>query len=211
MCQTRRFTSPIRPAPVTCGNARPVCTRMFAGVSSDVCTGAGHVRGGGVRRPTGRRRRPRTDGRVSVDVKRWGADADSRRVSMTTPRMERQEPRAVDSSNTDDLAAVLAAVIASTRSDEDICDHTGLALDTVQAAIADLVQRDIIGTVYGGYCQASQARCAGPCSRAGREMRGKEVVVDAQTLGWACADCWDAGVEPEHSGVQSEPGDNLSA
>jgi len=96
---------------------------------------------------------------------------------------------------TDDLAAVLAAMIASDRTAEGIRDHTGVVRDDVTVAIAQLCQRGLIRDIGGGRYHAAQALCAGPCSRGGQAVRGQEVVINAQTLRWMCATCWDADVE----------------
>jgi hypothetical protein len=90
-----------------------------------------------------------------------------------------------------DLASVLATVISSDRTSEEILDGTGVVSDDVQPAIAHLLQRDIIRSVSGSHYHASQTRCAGPCTRDGRAIRGQEVVIDSKTLRWTCADCWD--------------------
>jgi len=104
---------------------------------------------------------------------------------------------------TDDLASVLAVVIASTRTVEGILDHTGVARADGVAAIAHLRQRDIIRDVGGENYHAAQTLCAGPCSRAGRAIGGHEVVINPQTFRWMCATCWDAGATPHRSSTPS--------
>jgi hypothetical protein len=113
--------------------------------------------------------------------------------------MDDHAAAAMNEPTTDDLASVLAIVIASSRTAEDIRDHTGAVSDKLQAAIAQLVERDIIRKVGGHYYHASQSLCAGPCSRGGRLMRGYEVVINPQTLRWMCAACWDAKPEPDQN------------
>jgi hypothetical protein len=108
----------------------------------------------------------------------------------------------------DDLASVLANVIASTRSAEDIRDHTGVVWEDVEAAVAHLLQRNVIRDVGGKRYHATQALCAGPCSRGGRTLGGQEVVVNAQTLGWMCAACWDAGAAAGGPAPAAQPGED---
>jgi hypothetical protein len=97
------------------------------------------------------------------------------------------------SPTTDDLAAVLASVISSDRDADSIRAHTELPLETVQAAIADLMQRRLMQGLGEERYHVSQALCAGPCSRGGRGLQGQEVVINARTLRWTCATCWDTG------------------
>jgi hypothetical protein len=99
----------------------------------------------------------------------------------------------------DSLASVLAAVIASDRTAEEIRDHIGVVLDDVTASIAQLYQRGVIRDTGRGRYHAAQSLCAGPCSRGGRTMLGQEVVINTQTLRWMCATCWDATVGPNRS------------
>jgi hypothetical protein len=99
----------------------------------------------------------------------------------------------------DQLASVLAAVISSDRTAEEIRDHTGVLREDVVGAITGLLQRNVIRGMGGERYHASQSLCAGPCSRGGREMRGQEVVINAQTLRWMCAPCWDGEVERKRS------------
>jgi len=105
--------------------------------------------------------------------------------------------------NPDDLATVLASVIASNRTAEEIRDHTGVVWVHVNVAIAHLEHRGIIRKTVGEHYHASQALCAGPCSRGGRDVYGQEVVINPKTLRWMCAACWDAGVEPNRNDAPS--------
>jgi hypothetical protein len=100
---------------------------------------------------------------------------------------------------TDALASVLAVVIASNRTAEEIRDHTGVVWDDVNAGIAYLKQRGIIRSIGGEHYHASQILCAGPCSRGGRDLGGQEVVINPKTLRWMCAACWDAEALPNRS------------
>jgi len=105
--------------------------------------------------------------------------------------------------NVDDLASVLASVIASSRNAEDIRNHTGLAGDGVLAIVTTLSARYLIRDVGGGLYHATQTLCAGPCSRGGRSKRGHVVVINPVTLRWMCADCWDATTEPPQEAAAS--------
>jgi hypothetical protein len=98
----------------------------------------------------------------------------------------------MSSPTTDDLASVLAAVISSDRVVESLREKTGLPGETVQAVIADLMQRGLLRGMGDGRYHVSQSLCAGPCSRGGRGLQGQEVVVNTRTLRWTCAACWDA-------------------
>ena len=112
---------------------------------------------------------------------------DSMRISSTDP---------MTSPTTDDLSSVLASVISSDRDAESICVHTELPPETVQAAIADLMQRGLVKGMGEGRYHASQLLCAGPCSRGGSGLQGQEVVINRRTLRWTCATCWDTGKHP---------------
>jgi hypothetical protein len=101
--------------------------------------------------------------------------------------------------STDELASVLASLIGSSRTAEDIRDHSGVAWDSVKAAIACLSEREIIYEIVAGYYHARQGLCAGPCSRGGSDVRGQAVVVNAKTLRWMCETCWNVGAEPNRS------------
>ena len=96
---------------------------------------------------------------------------------------------------TDDLGSVLASVISSDRDAESIRAHTDLPWESVQAAIADLLQQGLVhGTGEGRY-HVTQSLCAGPCSRGGRGLQGQEVVINTRTMRWTCAACWDASAD----------------
>lgn len=99
----------------------------------------------------------------------------------------------------DDLASILAVVISSTRTAEEIRDGTGVVSDDVQPAVAHLARRGIIRDIGDGHYHASQTSCAGSCERKGSDVRGQEVVIAARTLRWTCAACWDAEVERNRS------------
>ena len=89
----------------------------------------------------------------------------------------------------DQLASVVASVIGSSRTADDIRDHSGVSGDQVGAAITYLREREVIREVASGHYHVSQSLCAGTCSRGGRAVRGEDVVINMQTLGWMCADC----------------------
>ncbi len=96
----------------------------------------------------------------------------------------------------DDLASVVAIVIGSNRTAEDIRDHTGVVWDDVLASIVYLAERGVVREVGSGQYRVSQKLCAGPCSRGGTDVRGEEVVINPTTFRWMCGACWDANDEP---------------
>jgi hypothetical protein len=96
----------------------------------------------------------------------------------------------------DVLASLLAAVIASNRTAEELRDMTGIAADEIEPAITYLRDKNRITGIGAQHYHASQALCAGPCSRGGRLMRGEEVVINPKTFRWMCAECWDATAKP---------------
>ena len=105
--------------------------------------------------------------------------------------------------DTDTLATVLASVIASERSAEEIRAHTELPWDDVQAAVTNLSLRYIIRNPDGElHYRATQSTCSGWCLREGREMHGQEVVIDPQPLRWFCPDCWEERVERVRSIIE---------
>ncbi len=93
--------------------------------------------------------------------------------------------------DSDTLASVLASVIGSDRSREEIQRYTGLAADAVDGAVRHLANMRLIQAFDGRRYHATQGVCAGPCSRGGRTVRGTEVVISSTTLRWMCAPCWD--------------------
>src|SRR5215218_6940201 len=93
----------------------------------------------------------------------------------------------------EDLGSVLASVISSDRDADSIRAYTDLPRETVQAAIADLSRRGLLNEMAEGRYHVNQALCSGPCSRGGRGLQGQEVVINAGTLRWTCATCWDGG------------------
>ena len=105
----------------------------------------------------------------------------------------------------DDLASLVAIVIGSTRSAEDIRDHTGVAWDDVQAGIAYLTQRGVVREVATGQYHVVQRLCAGPCSRGGSGVIGEPVLINSNTFRWICASCWNAGAP--QSSLEPPPSD----
>lgn len=101
----------------------------------------------------------------------------------------------------DDLASVVAIVIGSIRTAEDIRDHTGVVWDDVLASIAYLSERGVVRDVGSGQYHVSQILCAGPCSRGGTDVRGEEVVINPMTFRWMCGACWDANEEHRITGT----------
>jgi hypothetical protein len=95
--------------------------------------------------------------------------------------------------STDDLASLVAIVIGSTRSSEEMRDNTGVVWDDVIAGVEHLKQRGVLREVGVGQYHVAQSLCAGPCSRGGSDVRGQEVVINPNTFRWMCAVCWDAG------------------
>jgi hypothetical protein len=95
----------------------------------------------------------------------------------------------------DDLASVVATVIGSNRTAEDIRDHTGVVWNDVLSSIAYLSERGVVRDVGSGLYHVSQKLCAGPCSRGGTDVRGEEVVINPTTFRWMCGACWDANEE----------------
>jgi hypothetical protein len=101
----------------------------------------------------------------------------------------------------DDLASVLASVISTDRTTEDILERTGIASETAAAAIAELMRRRLLRQLGGGRYHVTQSLCAGACSRGGRGLLGHEVVINRQTLRWMCSSCWDASEHPRPNGA----------
>ena len=106
----------------------------------------------------------------------------------------------------DVLASILAIVIASNRTAEEIRDNTGVTADDIEPAIAYLQSRNRITAIGARHYHATQSLCAGSCSRGGRLMRGEEVVINPQTLRWMCAECWDGPDEPPRDSVPGDDG-----
>jgi hypothetical protein len=107
-------------------------------------------------------------------------------LTLEANESERPEP------TVDDLASVVALVVASDQSQEQICSRTGMGASHASAALSILLTRNVIFDSGGGYYQGRQGSCAGSCARKGHELRGQEIVIDAQRLTWWCAPCWDA-------------------
>jgi hypothetical protein len=103
----------------------------------------------------------------------------------------------------DDLASVLASVISSVRTAEEIRDGTGVLVDDVQPAIALLKRLKVISEVELGRFHATQLRCAGVCRRVGEDVRREEVVINRSAFRWTCAACWQAARETD--GEQATP------
>ena len=101
----------------------------------------------------------------------------------------------------DDLATVLALVVASTRTAEEIRDNSGVPWTDVQASIMYLRGQKVIRDIGGARYHAAQTICAGFCGRRGRDLGGQPIVIDPKTLTWACEPCWVAasvsGAHPE--------------
>ncbi len=97
----------------------------------------------------------------------------------------------------DTVAEVIASVIASARSAEEIGIHTGLPTEAVDAAVARLTRENLIHSADGQGYQATQSRCSGRCFRSGRGFKGKPVVIDSKTLLWMCAGCWETRPEQQ--------------
>jgi hypothetical protein len=100
----------------------------------------------------------------------------------------------------DDIASVLASVIASNRTAEDVRDGTGVLVEHIQPAITLLTRMKIIREVERGRFHACQARCAGQCRRTGEDVRGQEVVINGESLRWTCVACWDAAHQKDEGG-----------
>jgi len=111
-------------------------------------------------------------------------------------------PDEMGSPTTDDLASVVAIVIASDRDAENIGEETGIPLETVQVAIAELLRRGLLRGRGDGLFHATQSLCVGPCSRGGSGMLGQEVVINATTLRWMCAVCWAGHEDPKGSAAE---------
>ena len=92
----------------------------------------------------------------------------------------------------DELSSVLALVIVSDLNIEQIGERTGMSPTGTEAAIAALQEQTIVFDSGGAYYRATQARCPGPCRRQGHELRGQQVVINAKTFRWICAECHDA-------------------
>jgi hypothetical protein len=92
----------------------------------------------------------------------------------------------------DRLASILASVIASNRTRAEISAETELPEDQVDAAVNRLLADKLLVTLNGQHFHVAQPVCAGPCSRAGRSLRGHEVVINPSNFRWMCAPCWGA-------------------
>lgn len=102
---------------------------------------------------------------------------------------------AVLNPDNDELASVLAAIIASAKPPEQIRDSTGLPWETVMAAIQELRGREMIRDIFG-HQLTHQRLCAGSCMRDGHYLRGHAVVFAPESMRWFCEECWKA--EAEH-------------
>ena len=131
----------------------------------------------------------------------WIPDVRGRHTRRDTAR----RGPAMTQQDTDDLATVLALVIVSEFNAEEIRDRTGMGRDNVVAAIEHLRERDLIRDSGREYYRVSQSSCAGSCTLKGHEMRGQEVVIDAKTLAWSCAACWDTEVERKRASMCEGP------
>ena len=96
----------------------------------------------------------------------------------------------------DDLATVLALVVVSDHDVRMIVERTRFTPDLATAVVEELAWRGVVRDAGGGFHQAVQMTCPGPCARGGHELRGQEIVITPPSLSWWCAACWDS----EHAG-----------
>lgn len=90
-----------------------------------------------------------------------------------------------------DRLSVLAVIVATALTAEQVRDRTDLPSDRVESALAYLRRQHIARDVGGGRFRSCQLDCAG-CSRTGRTTRGQNVHIDPKTFRWFCNPCWDA-------------------
>lgn len=90
-----------------------------------------------------------------------------------------------------DGLSVLAVIVATALSAEQVRDRTGLPSDRVESALAYLRREHFARNVGGGRFRSCQLDCAG-CSRSGRTTREQSVQIDPKTFRWFCNACWDA-------------------
>jgi hypothetical protein len=123
-----------------------------------------------------------------------------RRATPGPPRpdagAEPETPSLPTGPTADDLATVLALVVVSDHDVRMLVERTGFTPELATAVVEELGRRGVIRDVGGGFHQAAQTTCPGPCVRGGHELRGQEIVITPPSFGWWCAPCWDS----EHAG-----------